>query len=176
MKLYVARHGETAWNKENLIIGRTDMPLTKLGEQQAAGLAQALSGQGITQIITSPLLRAKQTAQAVGAVNGAPILEDARLLEQDFGSFEGTSRLAPEYLAAKLNFAVRLPRGESVLDMAYRVYAALHDYRQRFADETVLLTTHNSVMRVLATYFKDIDSATFQTMAFPNAQAVYYEL
>ena len=62
MKLYIARHGETAWNAENRVSGRTDVPLTERGLQQAQELAKNAMGKGIEVIIASPLLRARQSA------------------------------------------------------------------------------------------------------------------
>ena len=63
MKLYVARHGETEWNALNKVCGRTDLPLTEKGFQQAEKLAERTENLGIDIIIASPMLRARQTAE-----------------------------------------------------------------------------------------------------------------
>lgn len=62
MKLYVARHGQTAWNAEMRICGRTDLELTEEGKKQAVVLAEQVAGKGIARILVSPLRRAQQTA------------------------------------------------------------------------------------------------------------------
>jgi hypothetical protein len=62
----LARHGQTEWNRHKMLMGRTDEPLTEEGFSQAEALAQRLKDFGITTIVSSPILRAKQTAQAVG--------------------------------------------------------------------------------------------------------------
>ena len=85
MRLFVTRHGQTTWNVQNKICGRTDVPLTELGKQQAAALAAKTAHVGIDLIIASPLQRALVTAKAVAAVCGAPVVTDARLIEQDYG-------------------------------------------------------------------------------------------
>lgn len=66
MKLYVARHGETAWNAEYRVCGSTDLPLTEHGLEQARILARLAVGKGIHRIIASPMLRARQTAESSG--------------------------------------------------------------------------------------------------------------
>ena len=63
-KLYAVRHGETQWNAENRVCGRTDLPLTPAGLRQAAHTAELLAGLPIERIYSSPMLRARQTAQA----------------------------------------------------------------------------------------------------------------
>ena len=98
MKLYISRHGQTPWNVEDLICGRTDVPLTEVGQQQAKLLAESAMDKGIDVILCSPLLRARQTAQAVSDAIGVPIQIDERLVEFDFGTLDGTSRFGEEFL------------------------------------------------------------------------------
>ena len=122
MKLYVARHGQTRWNAENRICGRTDLPLTETGISQAQALAKKAAPLGIDLIISSPMLRAHHMAQIVAEHCGAEVMVDARLIEQNYGVFEGLDRKNPDFLANKRQFAVRYPGGESMLDMAGRIY------------------------------------------------------
>ena len=89
MKLYVARHGETEWNRLNKVCGRTDSPLTDKGLQQAQLLADGLENCPIDVIIASPLSRAQETARAVAERKHLPIITDERLIEQDYGMYEG---------------------------------------------------------------------------------------
>ena len=112
MLIYVARHGETAWNVENRICGRTDLPLTERGRRQAEELARSLAGLGIGLILTSPLVRARETAAAAAAVTGAPVRTEPRLVEQHFGSFEGRDRGEAAWQAAKRQLACRCPGGK----------------------------------------------------------------
>jgi len=84
-----ARHGQTAPNRDGLVLGRADPELTEEGRRQAALLAAALAGESVTAILTSPLVRARQTAEAVGAACGATVTVDERLLEIDWGAWEG---------------------------------------------------------------------------------------
>ena len=69
--------------------GRSDVPLTEIGVEQAAAAAKRLAPAGIDVIVTSPLLRATQTAQEVAEVTGAPVVTDEGFRETDFGAWEG---------------------------------------------------------------------------------------
>jgi broad specificity phosphatase PhoE len=84
-----ARHGQTAPNRDGLVLGRADPELTEEGYQQAHRLAEALATEPVTAILTSPLLRARQTAEAVAAACGLPVTVDERLVEIDWGAWEG---------------------------------------------------------------------------------------
>jgi broad specificity phosphatase PhoE len=84
-----ARHGQTAPNRDGLVLGRADPELTDEGRRQAELLAAALAEEAVGQVLTSPLLRARQTAEAIGAACGVPVAVDERLLEIDWGMWEG---------------------------------------------------------------------------------------
>ena len=132
MKLYIARHVETPWNVENRVSGRTDVPLTERGLQQAQELAKNAVGKGIEVIIASPLLRARQTAQAVSDAIGVPIQIDERLIELEFGAFEGGPRSDPDFQYTRAQFPTRYPGGESAFQLAHRVYSALEDVTRKY--------------------------------------------
>ena len=89
MKLYIIRHGETAWNKELFLQGQTDIPLNENGRELAQVTARALQMVPFDLCITSPLLRAKETAQIILGNRTIPFLEDARIQEIGFGTYEG---------------------------------------------------------------------------------------
>ena len=176
MKLYIARHGETAWNAENLVCGRTDLPLTERGMEQARLLAENAVGKGIEVIIASPLLRARQTAQAVSDAIGVPVEIDRRLIELDFGIFEGKSRKDPSFAYTRTQFPTRYPGGESAFQMAHRVYSCLEDVKQKYAGRTVLLVCHGGVCRMVRSYFMDLTNDEYSYYYAGNAELVEYEL
>ncbi|MBR3358273.1 MAG: histidine phosphatase family protein [Solobacterium sp.] len=103
---YFVRHGESKWNVENKICGVTDIPLTEHGIEQAHALAEQIREEGlrIDQVLCSPLLRAKRTAEEICAVNGLPLREEERLKEQNFGRYESTPRNGAEFRTAKEHF------------------------------------------------------------------------
>ncbi len=176
MKLYIARHGETPWNVENRVSGRTDVPLTEKGMEQARLLAHSAMGKGIELILSSPLLRARQTARAVSEAIGVPIEIDERLIELDFGSFEGGPRSDPEFQYTRAQFPTRYPGGESAFQLAHRVYSCLEDVKRKYAGKTVLLVCHGGVCRMVRSYFMDLTNDEYSYYFAPNAQLVEYDM
>ena len=174
MKLYVARHGETAWNALNKVCGRTDLPLTEKGFQQAEKLADRTENLGIDMIIASPMLRARQTAEPTAKRLGLEILTDDRLIEQNYGIFEGVDRLNPGFLANKRQFAYRYPGGESMMDVAYRVYGLIEELKGKYPDKSVLLVCHGGVCRLIRTYFEDMTNEEFFHYSEENANVRQY--
>lgn len=175
MKLYVARHGETAWNAEYRVCGSTDLPLTEHGLEQARILARLAVGKGIHRIIASPMLRARQTAESSGKMLGLPVETDDRLREQDYGIYEGARRDDPNFLSNKRQFCVRYPGGESMMDLAARVYGFLYDLRAKHPEETVLLVCHGAVCRTIRSFFRDMTNEEYFTYSPENASLAEYE-
>ena len=174
MKLLVARHGETPWNAENLVCGSTDLPLTDTGHQQAQQLATQVTGRGLTVIISSPMLRARQTAQPSSEVLQLPVHTEDRFREQDYGIYEGKPRNDPSFLANKRHFCVRYPGGESMMDLAARVYAALDDLKQTYPYETVLIVCHGAVCRTIRSFFEDMTNEEYFSYSPENASLAEY--
>ena len=111
MKFYVTRHGQTAWNRENLVCGITDLPLDETGREQARQTAQKLKDTHLDRVIVSPLLRARQTAELICQGRALPLSVDARVREQNYGIYEGVSRFDEGFLSHKRSFATRYPGG-----------------------------------------------------------------
>ena len=111
--LYVARHGETDWNKKGIISGRSDIALSKIGYHQATLLAEEVANLDapITRIIHSPLNRAEETARIVSEANHLPMSVDERLIELDYGDYDGKSDELAGYQKIRTQFAVRYPNG-----------------------------------------------------------------
>jgi probable phosphoglycerate mutase len=118
-KLYLARHGDTAWTDSHRHTGRTDVPLTEQGEEHARQLGQALPPTPFAHVFTSPLQRAAKTCALAGFAGVAQV--DADLLEWDYGDYEGklTSDLVKERPGWEL-FRDGCPGGESPQDVADR--------------------------------------------------------
>ncbi|MGH2864831.1 MAG: histidine phosphatase family protein [Solirubrobacteraceae bacterium] len=128
----MARHGQTAYNLEGRFQGQQDIPLDDTGRRQALELAERAAGYAFAALWCSPLLRARETADAVAARIGLEPIEDARLMETDAGgwtdrSFQEVRAEAPElfdaFASADPGFA--FPGGESFSGQELRVNAAL---------------------------------------------------
>ena len=96
MRIFIVRHGQTEKNRTNLLQGRSDVPLNDVGRQQAEELGERLraAGIGFDRVYTSPLIRAMQTAELIAG--GAPQTVEERLIEMDYGPYEGMSLKDPD--------------------------------------------------------------------------------
>ncbi len=87
--LYFIRHGETQWNAEGRVCGRSDVNLSEVGREQAQRLADRLKSAAIDAIYSSPLKRARQTAEIIAQATGVEPIVEEDLVELDYGSWEG---------------------------------------------------------------------------------------
>jgi ribonuclease H / adenosylcobalamin/alpha-ribazole phosphatase len=151
------RHGQTPMSVQKRYAGRTDAPLTEVGVQQAAAAAKRLASAGLGVIVTSPLRRTVQTAQAVAAVTGAAVVTDDGFRETDFGAWEGLTfaevreRWPAEISAWLADPEVAPPGGESFTDVSARVTAALDRVLAARAGQTVLIVSHVTPIKMLVT-------------------------
>lgn len=159
-----ARHGETAPNREGLILGRAaDPELTEEGRRQAARLAELLAREDPMAVLTSPLLRARETAAAIAGACGLEAEVDERLVEIDWGSWEGRplSGIAPAETAQLKADAGTAPEGESLAALAARVGEFCADAWDR--DGLVVAVTHVSPIKAaVASTLGAPDDAAFR--------------
>lgn len=174
--LYVARHGEVQWNRENKVCGRTDQELTEKGLEQAHKLALSLKNKHIDLIISSPLKRAYQTGLAVSEMYGIPIITDDRLIEQNYGIYEGVDRFDEGFLSNKRMFAFKYPGGESMMQVANRTYSLIEEVKGKYKEKNVLFTCHGGICRVIKTYFCDMTNDEFFFYSPENCQVLEFEL
>lgn len=150
------RHGETPLSAERRFAGRGDIPLTETGKLQAKAAAQRLAARGGVQlIVTSPLRRARLTAEAVAAATGAPVQVDEGWIEADFGEWEGLSYAEamerwPDEMTAWMNdTSVAPPGGESFAVAGRRVLAALDRLLERSEPGRVVVVSHVTPMKTV---------------------------
>ena len=154
-EVVLVRHGETVWHAENRYAGVSDVALTPLGEQQAVRLALWARSAGLVAVWSSPLRRARRTAQGCAAAADLPLDVDARLRELDFGEGEGLTsgemtRRFPDARAAFLADPVAhpLPGGEDPVAAADRFTDCLHEISEKHPDGRVLVVAHSSAIRL----------------------------
>lgn len=131
------RHGETEANAQEIICGKTDLPLTPRGRDQAARTADFLALLPLTRIVSSPLLRARQTAQAVAERTGLTPELLPGLAERDWGAWEGRPR-------AILRRDIAPPGGESPEAFRARIRAA---FARLDLSQPVLIVAHSGTAR-----------------------------
>ena len=173
---YFVRHGQTIWNVENKICGATDIALTQTGHKQAIATGEAILKQGIhiDEILYSPLIRAANTARHISEITGVPARPEPRLKEQNFGKYESTPRDGAEFRLAKEDFICRYDGGESMLQMAQRIYNLLDDIREESDRKTYLLVAHNGIARFVESYFHDMTNAEFAAFGVKNCEIRKY--
>jgi len=174
-RLFLLRHGETEWNRARRVMGRRPIPLCVAGRAQLATLAPHLGGLGIEAIWTSPVMRARETAEIVAAtLGGLPIREDERLSEVRYGAWEGRS--FPELLDDPAYHAfhrdplrARVPGGgETLLEVRERVFAAAADALAETAGGHPLLVSHGDPLRLLLAACLAIDPEEFRRIRVDN--------
>ncbi len=174
--LYIARHGQTIWNEQNKVCGITDVELTDKGREQAKALALKVADKDVDVIISSPLKRAIETSTIVSEICNVPMEIDDRLVEQNYGIYEGVDRKDEAFLNNKRNFAYKYPNGESMMQVAYRVYGLLDEIKCKYKDKNVLIISHGGVCRIINTYFRDMTNEEFFNYTLKNGELEEYRL
>ncbi|MBQ9157685.1 MAG: alpha-ribazole phosphatase [Eubacterium sp.] len=147
MRIYLVRHGETIYNKKKCYYGVTDVPLSDEGSRQIKEMVPAFGNISFDRVISSPLKRAVETASILLNGREIPLKTDDRLMEQNFGIFEGytykeLSAKYPEELSAwNQDFSdYRIPEGESFSDVRKRIDTFIKDLSR--GQGSLLITAH----------------------------------
>ena len=175
MKILVTRHGQTDWNVEKRIQGRTNIELNNKGIEQAYQTKENLENEKIDLIICSPLKRAKQTADIINKDRNIPIIYDERLLEICYGENEG--RLHDDFDYDGFWSIINTHEykdAENVNKFIQRVHNFLNDLKNR-KEENILIVTHNGVCRAINTYFNGIpNDNNIIDLGIKNCEVVKY--
>lgn len=157
--VYLIRHGEVQGNKEGpeqIYVGRTDIPLTERGHQQAAALEMALQEVHLDAIYCSSLQRTRQTAEAVAEAHGLEIVADAAWDELNYGDWEALTVAQMEsgwgdlWQQRQANpVQVRPPQGENYADMWQRLQPAWLRLLEQHSDQAVAVFAHKGTIRIL---------------------------
>jgi len=162
--LLLARHGETDWNRDHRWQGHTGPRLNERGRRQARELAGQLDR--IDAIYSSDTIRARETAEIVGAELGLGVTTDPRLREVDFGEWEGLTRqeiderFAGAFTRWRAFEQAEPGGGESDATMAERVLRALTDIAHEHADGRVLVVTSGGPIRAAQAHLGGIEQPT----------------
>lgn len=154
VNLYLARHGQTQWNKVQRYQGRLDSDLTPLGKQQSVDIAKKLNHKHIDLIISSPLGRAVAGAKICQQQLAVPIIYDDGLLERDLGDWQGQHiadiKHDDNYDEILHQFTQLSPAcGESALNCGERVYKTLKRLAERYENSRLLVIFHGEALRCL---------------------------
>jgi broad specificity phosphatase PhoE len=171
--IYLVRHGETAYNRDGLALGRADVPLTEAGRRQAAAVASRLAGRPLDHIYTSPLLRCTATAEAIAGERGISIEPRDELIELDVGETEGLvfPAMRERYAGFLREWAgpeghlVRMPGGERLVDVEARLLPFLERMRTDRPHGAVAVVSHNFVIRVAVARWLGLPVSAFRSIA-----------
>ncbi|HSS80476.1 MAG TPA: histidine phosphatase family protein [Gaiellaceae bacterium] len=177
MEVVVVRHGETEWSRTGRHTGRSDVPLTENGERQARAVGEALQGREFALVVSSPLIRARETARLAGFEPG---LRDD-LAEWDYGEYDGlTTPQIREQVPDWTIWGYGAVGGESVEQLAARADRVVAELLA--VDGDVLVFSHGHFLRVLTARWLGLgaadgrlfalDSGTLSTLGFEREQHV----
>ena len=165
MKVYFVRHGETDWNKTGRLQGRTNIPLNENGRYVAELTRDALSNVQFDVAISSPLIRAKETAQILLEGRDVVLKEDERIIEINFGEYEGTAKKDADECIQKFFKApgeYQAVRGaESLESLFQRAEEFLKElfYNQDYQNSTIMVTAHGAIINALICVIKGYEVA-----------------
>jgi broad specificity phosphatase PhoE len=143
--LYLVRHGRTAANAARLLLGQMDVPLDEVGASQAEALGRIGSLRGAARVVSSPLVRARQTAAALGP----PVSVDHRWTEIDYGVFDGKELPAAREIwdGWDRDLGYRPAGGESLAALGRRVRLACDELWPEAAEVDVVVVSHVSPIK-----------------------------
>ncbi len=176
-ELWLVRHGQTDWNLERRYQGHSDTPLNATGLEQARLAAEALAGRSYTAIYSSDLTRARVTAESIARRLGMEVQIDPRLREVNLGVWEGMvvtdiqAQYPAEWEARQSNRLYgRPPGGESVHDVAARIWPAVDDLAARHPDGALILVSHGLALATILCRAQGLPLETARELIPDNAQ------
>lgn len=183
IKVYMLRHGETAWNADgNRYCGRTDLPLNEKGISQAEETRRLIKNIDFDGIFSSPLKRAYQTA--VIAAGNKNVKTEERLIEVDFGRWEGKTReeFMKENKSAWLNW-LRDPEefaagstGENAKSIIGRLTSFYDEIIREYKSGRVLVVAHNGVNRLFLAHKLGMPLGNYRRFSLDNAAVTVFTL
>ena len=166
--IYLVRHGQTAWNKEEIFRGRTDVPLDETGLKQAELAGEDFKGMKDEGIYSSPLSRALQTAEKIAQFHRLKVQPLDGLLDMSFGNWEGRSLQEVREMDRERYgqwreepHLIRLPGGEGLDEVRIRAMAALEEAIKKHPEGSIILVSHRVVNKALICGILGIDNSHF---------------
>lgn len=144
-RVYLIRHGQTPLNAAGVLRGHLDPPLDEVGQLQARRLGQALRRQDVRLIVSSPLRRALQTADAIAEVVELPVTTDARLIDRDYGTWAGSR---PQDIRDRFGSLDAAPGVEPADEVSSRACRALAEIAVEASGGAAAVVSHDAVIRM----------------------------
>lgn len=179
--VYVARHGETDENREGILLGQKDVRLNKKGINQAHELGKKMKELDIDLIVSSSLIRAKQTAEIVKSYIHKTVKVRRRLKERDIGVYEGLTLKQVQQkfqkgYTSEMAYNKTPPGGESSQAAQRRVFLAMDGVLKCYRDQNILIIGHSFTLKMINKYFNpDISPSDFFSFQLRNGEVRQYE-
>jgi alpha-ribazole phosphatase len=161
--IVLVRHGQTEPNRAGRLLGHADPPLNERGLDQAGALATALEhGPSPQVVLTSPLLRAQETAARISLTTGTPVRTDERLIELDYGEWdERRLRDIPADVGAqwRADPSFAAPGGESLVDLRARITPCAAALMEQARDGVIIVVSHVSPIKAIICWALDLDDS-----------------
>ncbi len=166
--VYLIRHGQTAWNKEEIFRGRSDVALSPIGFREAELVGDYLKGKDIHVIYSSPLSRAKETARRIAQVFNLKVQPLLGITDMSFGKWEGRPLKEIQSYEREIYLQwrdkphlVRIPEGETLDEVRVRAMVALGEVIQNHQGKNVVLVSHRVINKVIICGILGIDNSHF---------------
>ncbi len=167
-QIILVRHGQTPWNKDKIFRGSVDIPLNDQGREEARLAGEWLKGETIHAAYTSPFSRSRDTAAAIASHHGLKVADLPGLSDLCYGEWQGQPLSEVKVKYADLYHqweaaphTVRFPGGETLDEVKVRALAAVMEVVKRHPGQTVLLSAHRAVNKVLIAAFIGLDNSHF---------------
>ena len=173
--LFLVRNASTEWSRERRVAGRRDLGLSAEGQAQAAEVGERMRGVEIAEVLTSPVLRAVETAERLAKLHGLEVARDPRLTDLGAGAWEGMKHdevgVSEEYKRFLANpLSESIPGGEKLTDARDRLIASVN---QALADNelgaSVVMVSHAGPLRVLLAHYLGMDLANYHRIRLSPA-------
>ena len=176
MAILMIRHGQTDWNVKHKVQGKADIELNTTGKKQAEEIGKKLKDEKIDIIISSPLKRARQTAEIINNNLKCQIIYEEGISERDFGEFEGKTGEEFDFEGFwdyKIN--KKFEKAENIRDFFSRIYGTLDDICNKYKGQNVLIVSHGGVSVPVNCYFNGIpDIDNLISLGIKNCEVVKY--
>lgn len=182
-RLFLIRHGETAWNKDSRLQGQTDILLSDAGRKQAEALSRRLAGENFSAFFSSNLKRSLETAEIIAKPHNQEVYISPGLQEINFGDWEGLtideirknySEIASKWWASPLE--TRVPGGETLGELAERSSIAVKSIVNRYPNQKVVVVAHGGTIRSIVGMVLGLDLNQYWRLRQDNASMSIIEL
>ena len=173
-KIYVVRHGQTAWNLEEVFRGRADIPLDGTGKKEVHLAGEALKNETIHAVYSSPLSRSMETAENIAKFQNIKVTPLEAIVDISYGDWEGkkVSKLAKQSLWKRVQFfpsRMQFPNGEALREVQFRAVRAIEKISEQNIEGIIVVVSHADVIKLVVAHYLGVHVDLFQRIAVAPA-------